>query len=93
MINLDNLEFTAPVRCYWGALDSASQRVLDNQNAVLAAIREVEPEAHVTYFPMEGEWVVHVWGRPLSGYRQTKGAALAEAYRNLFDSTSWGHNE
>ena len=39
---LDHLEFTQVVRCYNGAYDSASQRVLDNQKAVLAAVCEVE---------------------------------------------------
>lgn len=35
---LDHLEFTQGVRCYNGAYDSASQRVLDNREAVLKAI-------------------------------------------------------
>lgn len=80
-VDLDNLEFVHVVRCYWGAYDSKTQRVIDNQNACLAAIRATEPEARVTYFPMEEVWQVHVWGRPLSGYRASKGSALAEAYR------------
>lgn len=80
---MDNLEFTAPVRCYNGAFDSASQRVLDAQDAALALIRTVEPEAHVTYFPVEQQYVVHVWGRELSAYAPTRGAALTDALRRL----------
>jgi len=85
MKELDNLEFTQTVRCYWGAFDSASQRVLDNQDAVLKEILKKEPEAHVTYFPVEEQYVVHVWARELSGYHQTRGAALADAYRKLYE--------
>lgn len=77
------LEFTQPVRCYDGAFDSASQRVLDNQDALLAKIREREPEAHVTYFPAEGRHQVHVWGRPLSNMRSSRGSALLEAFQVL----------
>lgn len=84
------LEFTRPVRCYNGAFDSASQRVLDNRKAVLNAIRKVEPDAHASYFAVgpvdtdESEvYMVHVWGRPLSGYHKSMGAALIEAHRNV----------
>lgn len=90
---LDNLEFTQGVRCYNGAYDSASQRVLDAREEVLRAIRQIEPDAHCTYYAVgpcdagEGEvYMVHVWGRPLSGYHKTKGAALTEAYRKLYPS-------
>ncbi len=75
---MSSLEFTQPIRCYYGSFDSASQRVVDAQAAALAEIRQREPEAHVTYHSPDG-FVVHVWGRPLSGYHQTRGAALAEA--------------
>lgn len=84
---LDHLEFTQGVRCYNGAYDSASQRVLDNREAVLKAIREVEPEAHCAFHHGSEEFVVHVWGRPLSGYHKTKGAALTEAYHNTHKET------
>jgi hypothetical protein len=72
----EHLEFSALVRCYNGALDSAAQRVIDAQAQALAAIKEREPSAHATYFPAEGTWMVHVWGRPLSPMCATKGAAL-----------------
>lgn len=73
------LEFTAVVRCYNGAFDGASQRVLDARAEVMAAIREVEPKAHVTYFPVEGTWQVHVWGRALSAHSASMGVALLDA--------------
>ena len=78
-----NLEFTQPVRCYDGAFDSASQKVIDAQNAALVKIRTVEPEAHVTYHPEGGDVVVHVWGRLLSGYHKSRGSALSDALRRL----------
>lgn len=77
------LEFTAPIRCYDGAYDSASQRVLDAQEEALCRIRLKEPEAWVTYHPAEGTFVVHVCGRPLSDYCDTKGSALADALRRI----------
>lgn len=91
---LDHLEFTQGVRCFNGAYDSASQRVLDNREAVLKAIREVEPEAHCSYYavapcdsPDHEVYMVHVWGRPLSGYHKSKAAALTEAYHNTHKET------
>lgn len=80
---LDSLEFTAPVKCYNGAFDSKSQQVLDAQDEVLRLVQQKEPRAHVTYFPGEEEFVVHVLGRQLSAYHKTRGAALADAFRRL----------
>lgn len=77
------LEFTQPIRCYNGAFDTASQRILDAQDGALTAIRRTEPKAHVTFFPMEEEWVVHVYGRQLSSYHKSKGSALADALERL----------
>lgn len=78
-----DLEFTRSIRCYNGAFDSETQRVLDNQKRALDMIRTKEPEAHVTHFPMEGGWCVHVWGRELSSFCNTKGAALYSAMFRL----------
>lgn len=78
-----NLEFTQPIKCYNGAYDSATQRVMDAQARALKAIQKHEPDAHVTHFPGDGTWVVHVWGREISSYHQTKGAALHDALRRF----------
>lgn len=80
---MPQLEFTAPIRCYDGAYDSATQCVINAQAEALRQIRLKEPEAWVTYHPAEGTFVVHVWGRPLSDYCDTKGSALADALRRL----------
>lgn len=73
----------AVVRCYWGAYDSASQAALDAQDKALRIIKTKEPEAHVTYFPVEHEYQVHAWGRPLSGFHSTRAAALWDALERL----------
>lgn len=72
------------IRCYDGVYDSATQRVLDRQEEALRQIQEREPGAHVTYFPVEERYVVHVWGRNISGYHTTRGGALADAYGRLY---------
>lgn len=83
-MNLDNLDLTRAHRDAYGFINPAGQRVLDNRAAVLAAIREREPEAHVTFFPVEQQYQVHVWGRPLSEMHPTYGSALAAAYRKVY---------
>jgi hypothetical protein len=82
---MTNLEFTQPIRCYDGAFDSASQRVLDAQAEALKRIREVEPDAICTYFPSESQYVVHAWGRTISAYCSTRGSALADALEKLHE--------
>lgn len=57
---------------------------IERQQIVLAKIREREPEAHVTFFPVERQFVVHVWGRELSGYHPSRAAALVDAYHRLY---------
>lgn len=84
MIANGGLEIRGPVKCYNGCYDSATQRVIDEQNRVMALIKAKEPDAHHTYFPAEGYHRVHKWGWPISGERSTKGAAIAEAYEKLF---------
>lgn len=80
---MTDLEFTSPVRCYNGAYDDESQRVLDAQDAALAKIRLTEPQARVTYLPMEGTYMVHSWGRPLSAEHSTRGSALSDALERV----------
>ena len=75
------MELPAQISCYNGAFDSATQAALDAQAKALAAIQAANPDAHATYFPMEGQWQIHVWGRPLSGFHATKAGALREALK------------
>lgn len=78
-----DLEFSKPISCYNGCFDDATQRILNNQVLALELIRTKEPEAHVTYFPMEEEYVVHVWGKEISKYHKTIGSALKDAMMKL----------
>lgn len=84
MIDLSRLEIVGPVSCYNGCYDSKTQRALDAQEEVLKAIKTKEPEAHITYFPLEQQFQVHAWGRPLSGFFSTRAAAISDAYTKLF---------
>lgn len=84
MIDPATLALPASIKCYNSCYDSATQRVLDEQEKILGAIKRIEPDAHVTYFPVEGQHVVHVYGRELSGYHSTRGAAIADAYNRMF---------
>jgi ABC-type sugar transport system ATPase subunit len=35
--------------------------------AKMKKLKKLHPEAHVTYFPVEQRYLVHIWGRQLSG--------------------------
>lgn len=77
------LDFTQPIRCYDGAFDSASQRVIDAQKLALEKIRQHYPKAIVTYHPAEEFFVVHEWGLALSAECSTRGSALRNAMERL----------
>ena len=63
-------------RVYNGCPDSKLQEKLDYEQSLMGDIRRDEPEAHLTYHFPDG-WVVHVWGRELSGYHSSvEGAYL-----------------
>lgn len=85
-MRLPQLEFTQPIFCYDGAFDSATLEVIKNREEAFQAIREEYPEAHVTYFPVEQTWVVHVWGKELSSHHQSKGAALTEVLLKIMET-------
>ena len=53
---------------------------------LLLKIREKEPEAIVTFFPMEYQYIVHVWGKPLGNFKTTKEEALKSAIDNLYST-------
>ena len=71
------------MRCYNGAWDSEATELFTRQDELLEKVRTIEPEAHCTYFPSEGQFQVHVWGRPLSKLLSSRIAALEEAYENV----------
>lgn len=70
-------------KCYNGAWDDEANKLFAQQDALMAAIQKIEPEAHCTHFPYEGEFQVHVWGKELSGLRRSKIEALNEALARL----------
>lgn len=87
MKQLPELEFSQGIRCYNGAYDSESQRIINNRNTVMAEIKELIPEAHLVYFPGEEKHQVWVKNRPLTEEFSSAGAALAAAYEVASSST------
>ena len=69
-------------RVYNGQPDDTMQKRINSEREMLADVQKLHPGACVTYFPMEGQWQVHVWGRPLSGMHNSKMIALSEALRS-----------
>lgn len=67
------------MRCYNGAWDSEATAMFARQDALLSELRKLEPEAHCTYHPDGEVYQAHVWGRPLSGMKKSREAALTEA--------------
>ena len=53
---------------------------------LLLRIREKEPEAIVTFFPVEYQYIVHVWGKPLGNFKTTREEALKSAIDNLYST-------
>jgi len=83
-VTLDKMTLRGGVKCYGGCFDSASSRVFKELDRVLKLIKIREPEAHVTYFPVEEYYTVHVWGRSISGEFTNLSGALYDAYCRLY---------
>jgi len=66
------------MRCYDGAWDSEALALFKEQDRLMALIKKEEPEAHCTLHIPAG-FVIHVWGREISEYRDTKLGALQSA--------------
>ena len=69
-------------RIYNGCPDSKMRDRLDKEDNQMKRIKAFEPEAHATYFPLEGQYMIHVYGRPLSGMHYSRGDALDEVLTN-----------
>jgi hypothetical protein len=67
-------------RVYNGCPDDELKEQIKKEHALMNEIRAFEPEACLTYFPMEGYCVVHVWGRELG-----RGASKIEALTNTLN--------
>lgn len=71
------------MRCYNGAWDDEATAMFKEQDALMAEIRVLEPNAHCTYFPAEQKFEVHAWGVPLSDFHSSKLEALRTALNRL----------
>ena len=80
-------------RCYDGCFDSDTQKEVDMADKLLNKIRKFVPDVHITFFPVEQQWVVHIWGKEISSYHYSKNAALIEAWTNLSRSLKHGLHE
>jgi hypothetical protein len=58
-LQYEDLIISHGVKCYWGAFDSKTQRVIDNQEKALKLIRTVHPNAKTCYFPVDGYYNLH----------------------------------
>ena len=58
-LNLENLTINHQVKCYWGAFDSKTERVMKNQDDALKLIQTIHPNAKTCYFPVEGTYDLH----------------------------------
>lgn len=73
-------------RVYDGCPDDTLQAKINAEEALLLKVKELHPGAHVTYFPIEGQWMVNQFGVPLSSMWSTKSGALKEVLgRNAND--------
>ena len=82
-MTLDDLIMPKSIKCFNGAFESNVRKIQDNQDKALRMIQECEPEAHITYYPVEEQWKVHVWGKPLSDMFYDKGLAIWDALKRL----------
>lgn len=74
-----DLDISWGVRCYNGAYDSRTDAMMRKQDRALARIREVMPDFHITYFPVEGKYAVYDGHEAINmDWYATRGEALAD---------------
>lgn len=79
----EDLEFMQHIRCYYGAYDSASQRVIDNQARALKMLSKAcEDEIACTFHSAPDVYCVHSWGK-IMAEGSTRGAAIANAMEKM----------
>jgi len=71
------------MRIYNGCPEPKLQALINTEHALMRKIREIEPEAHCTYFPLECTHHIHVWGRSLSGHMSSRLGAIYSAIDRL----------
>lgn len=56
---LEELLINHQVKCYYGAFDSKTERVMSKQEKALEKIRTIHPNAKTCYFPVECYYSLH----------------------------------
>lgn len=70
-------------RVYNGCPDSTMQKRLDSEAARYEELKRLIPEAHVTYFPVEEQYVAHIWGKHITGFCPSFISAIEQALATL----------
>lgn len=70
-------------RCYDGCPDTALQAKYDIENLIMQEIKKKEPRAHITFFPVENSYQVHVWGKDIGKMFASKKDTLMSALEEL----------
>jgi hypothetical protein len=83
------------MRLYNGCPDSKLKTFWDFEDAAVKRMRRLIPDARCTYFPAEGKWRVHVWGRTIGGFHDSKTTAIANAIKLQihYQPEAKGHKE
>lgn len=66
----------------------------DTEHETILALRKLKrlnPDAHCTYFPIEGTYQVHVWGKSISTMYSVQLAAIYDAIDRLENGKPWNH--
>ena len=71
------------MKCYNGCPGPKLQTYLDELGELSKELRELNPEARCTHFPMEGKYVVHIWGKPLTKFKDSRLEAIESAIEVL----------
>ncbi len=60
------------MRCYNGCPDSKLKAKLDKEDKLTIKLKKIYPEAHCTYFPVEGYFQVWINFIPVGGWENEK---------------------
>lgn len=70
-------------RCYNGQMCADLQREHDQRIRLEREVKELAPEAHCCYFPMEGKYSIWLDNRRVSDFYDDARYALVEALNKL----------
>jgi hypothetical protein len=72
------------MRVYSGCLSDDLTERFKKLGVLEARLMKKFPDSHVTFYPVEGKWVAHIWGTPLSGMHVEKEDTIMEALGGNF---------